>query len=288
MSPKIHPQFWSDQAIEGQPAEIKLALLWLITNSRTTLLGVCEASERRFEFETGLDPIWLRKLSEAAPGAVSIADGLFFIRNFIRWQFGTGAKLVRNTIFKALVDAYHGLASEAVRRMVVERYPEFEEAILHGDSKGIASPCNGVRTRTSTGTGKGTTQERGMQGGKGLPTLEHARSAAAMIGGTEKQGEDFWHHFEAQSWVTAAGNPITAWQSKLKRWIDNDRQRGQAGTNGAQIVVMQDELKRVDKRISDIRNSYDAHLSPSAEDRVKLKKLRSRRDELKKKLGVEV
>ena len=56
MKPFIDQSFWSDPDIEAAKTGVKLAALWLITNTQTSLLGVCGASAARFTFETGLPP----------------------------------------------------------------------------------------------------------------------------------------------------------------------------------------------------------------------------------------
>lgn len=134
MKPYIHRSFWSDPDVEQQAPEIKLAVLWLITNSQTTILGVCKASDRRFQFETGLSPEVLQRACEALPRALLKVGDSVFVRNFIRHQFGGGEALKRNNYFKALTTAFLALP-EQIRVRVLEEYPEFE-----GLGKGLQSP----------------------------------------------------------------------------------------------------------------------------------------------------
>ncbi len=44
MKPFIDQSFWSDPDIEAAKTGVKLAALWLITNTQTSLLGICGAS----------------------------------------------------------------------------------------------------------------------------------------------------------------------------------------------------------------------------------------------------
>lgn len=143
MKPFIHPSFWSDPEIEQQPSDIKLCALWLITNSQTSVIGICEASPRRFVFETGLKATVLDRVCEALPGTFTRFGSSILIRNFIRHQFGTGEALTKNNYFKAMVRTYRSVRENDVRKAVLAEYPEFESA-EEGLSKGLPSPTQGV------------------------------------------------------------------------------------------------------------------------------------------------
>lgn len=79
----ISPAFWSDPDIEEMSPELKLAALWMLTNSRTTLFGYVEVSPKRFEFETGTPYQALEDLCKAHPGGFVKCGAGVWARNFI-------------------------------------------------------------------------------------------------------------------------------------------------------------------------------------------------------------
>ncbi len=106
---------------------MKLAALWVMTNSRTTLFGYVEVSPRRFEFETGTPYQALSELCEAHPkGFVKCGDGVW-VSNFISYQMGSGEKLVANNFCKGLVKQLRAYQALPVFSNVLEHYPELSE-----------------------------------------------------------------------------------------------------------------------------------------------------------------
>jgi hypothetical protein len=56
----------------------------------------------------------------------------------------------------------------------------------------------------------------------------------------------------------------------------------------AELILRQDELKRVEAKMKSIRDSYDAHQSWGDDDRTEYKRLKTRKEELKIMLGFAV
>lgn len=129
MKPFIDSAFWSDPDVEASKAGAKLAALWLITNSQTSLLGICGASTARFEFETGLKSEALESALQALPRAFKRFGSVVFVRNYVRHQFGTGTKLVRNNFFVALKSQFLSVKDDDLRGFILAEYPEFEQAL---------------------------------------------------------------------------------------------------------------------------------------------------------------
>lgn len=125
MKPVIDQSFWSDPDIESQPSPIKLAAIWLISNSRTSLLGICGASPLRFQFETGLDPKVLEEATNALPRSFRRFGDVIFVCNYIRYQFGTGDKLTKNNFFVSLRSLFASVKDAALSQFILEEYPEF-------------------------------------------------------------------------------------------------------------------------------------------------------------------
>lgn len=136
MKPLIDPAFWSDPDVERQKSGVKLSALWLMTNSQTSLLGVCGASDQRFTFETGLQSEALQGALEGLPRAFIRVGNVIFVRNYIRHQFGSGDKLIRNNFFVALRSLFNSVKDEALRVEILKEYPEFQEGL----TKGLPSP----------------------------------------------------------------------------------------------------------------------------------------------------
>lgn len=139
MKPFIDPAFWSDPDIEGSKAGVKLTSLWLITNSQTSLLGICGSSVARFEFETGLKAEALETTIQALPRAFRKFGSVIFIRNYIRHQFGSGDKLTKNNFFVALKSLFLSIRDEELQSFILSEYPEFNQA-LHKPLEGLTKP----------------------------------------------------------------------------------------------------------------------------------------------------
>lgn len=163
MKPFIDQAFWSDPDIEKCKYGVKLTALWLITNSQTNLLGVCKASEPRFTFETGLDPKALQSTLEALPRAfIRVKDGIF-ARNYIRHQFGSGDKLIRNNFFKTLKSLFLSIKDEELRQIILQEYPEFEEALPRA-SEGLTKPKERIGEVRNGKERNGNGKVEGVQG----------------------------------------------------------------------------------------------------------------------------
>jgi hypothetical protein len=141
---RISSDFWSDPDIEEMPSQLKLAALWVLTNSRTTLFGFVEVSKRRFEFETGSPYEALAELCKAHPKGFKAVGGGIWVRNFIRYQIGAGEKLIANNFCKGLVRALRAYQGLEIFNVVLRAYPElsvfFDAAELNDPDKGLPSP----------------------------------------------------------------------------------------------------------------------------------------------------
>jgi uncharacterized phage protein (TIGR02220 family) len=117
MSPKIHSSFWRDPAIGRLCANSKMAMLWLITNSGTNVLGVSEPDARYFAFETGLHEATLEACLVEMNKSIVRAGAKVWLKNYIEHQFGRGDTLLRNKISLSI-------------RKAIEKEPELREAIF--------------------------------------------------------------------------------------------------------------------------------------------------------------
>jgi hypothetical protein len=192
MKPSIAPSFWSDADIENQPAEVKLCALWLLTNSQTSLIGVCSATAKRFHFETGLSPEWLEKACDALPDMFTRFGEVIFARNFIRHQFGTGEKLMKNNIFSSIAAAFGKVKCAELQEALISEYPEL------APHKGLQSPSKGLVKP------KEKEKEEGESNKEKEKEKERAREPEGF--------EDFWQAYPRKA---GKGDAEKAW-IKLK------------------------------------------------------------------------
>ena len=141
MKPFIDQSFWSDPDIEAAKTGVKLAALWLITNTQTSLLGVCGASSARFTFETGLPAEALDATLQALPKSFKRFGGVIFLRNYMRHQFGSGETLTKNNFFKALKTLFRAIKDDELKAAVLSEYPEFDSSTT--PSQGLPKPKEG-------------------------------------------------------------------------------------------------------------------------------------------------
>lgn len=101
----INTAFWSDPFIEDLTPSEKLLFLYLITNEKTNMLGIYEASIKKMSFETGIDKQTVRKALEGFErvGKVKYIDNYVILVNYMKHQnYNTNMK-------KSAIDAYNSL-----------------------------------------------------------------------------------------------------------------------------------------------------------------------------------
>lgn len=119
---------------------------------------------------------------------------------------------------------------------------------------------------------------------------------AEMRGVAQDCAEWFWNVHEARNWVDQSGNPIRKVEPLLlnaaKKWRQNQSQSAAAAsapakpaTGAAELILRNNELKRVEERMREIRHSYESHQDMSTKHRNEISALKARRIELKKILG---
>lgn len=127
------------------------------------------------------------------------------------------------------------------------------------------------------------------------PTPEEVQAHCAKIGLPEIEGEKFVAYFESCGWVIGKSRkPMVSWRGAMSTWRLNWLERG--GTMQAQPqtqhqrpidrMISNAEYERVLKRIDTIRGTYSGMQEWAADDKAEIRKLKQRRDELKKLLGL--
>ena len=147
MHTKILHHFWSDEKIEDTAPETKLAALWLMTQSGLTVFGYGKFTLTRFHNETGLSRDALGMAFDALPRIFErVGENGYWIRTYIRHQFGGGPTLLANTISKAIVRGVQALGIPMLSARVQVEYPVLIPLFAKPPSPmPIPSPQGGVR-----------------------------------------------------------------------------------------------------------------------------------------------
>lgn len=128
MHSQIKSIFWSDDRVGALSPEEKLAILWLMTNSRLDICGFCRPEKRWFEFEVGIPFEALLRASKGFPDSIqTLPDGTLFIRNYIRHQCSkNGSVSITNKIVIGAVKQALDMP-EAHQRAFFEANPELHK-----------------------------------------------------------------------------------------------------------------------------------------------------------------
>lgn len=217
MKPMIDQAFWSDPDIEGVKYGVKLSALWLMTNSQTSLIGICGASPSRFEFETKLPAQALETTLEALPRAFKRFGNVIWLRNYIRHQFGTGEKLIKNNFFVALSSLFNSVKDPELKSEILAEYPEFEQALQRA-CQGLTKPKDGWK-------GKGR-EAKGVKGE--TPKIEDCLQYATEIKLPKDEAESFFDHFQSNGWKVGGKAIMKDWKAAMRNW----KRRDLNGKNG--------------------------------------------------------
>lgn len=122
----------------------------------------------------------------------------------------------------------------------------------------------------------------------------------------EAEGRKFFYHYESNGWkvgklpMKSVAGAMGGWH---ERWLERGASpptnkfqggfsnglavgNGNGALSGADKIIKSDEYRRVLERMKVIANSYDSHNEMRPADRAENMKLRKRRDELRKELGI--
>lgn len=120
------------------------------------------------------------------------------------------------------------------------------------------------------------------------PTQEELALQAAKIGLPEKEAQMFYCYYASKGWKVGK-HSMTHWRIALTGWkLRWEAARLGTQLNGAQMVIYNDELRKVEAKMKSIKDSYAEHQSWSEADYQIYNKLRARKAQLKKLLGMQV
>lgn len=202
--------------MEDKPPEVKLTVVWLITNGATNMLGITTISRRRFQFETNLDPDWIQKTLAALPKMFLQEEEEVWIKNYVAYQIGDGDELGRNSnLCRALAKPF-GRASEGFRKAILKRYPVLRSYL--SPTQGLPKPfpalnANGLPGNPPSGA---------SPGGEGLPKPQHSTAQHSTVPEGECEGKaqiPTWEEFAAAFMADAIPEE---WLRRQFDWLNNN------------------------------------------------------------------
>lgn len=213
----INTHFWDDPYIMDLDPIEKLTYAYLFTNSLCNLVGIYEIAIKRVAFDTGIDRDMVLRLFERfeKDGKIKYIDGFIIIHNFMKNQ-NYNANMMKGAkhIFEQLPETIrnHSKGFQTVGK--VEYEVEVEDEVEY---------------------------EEGSK--EGLPTLSQVKSVFKELN-KELDAEKFYNYYEANNWVTKAGQPIKNWRAAIRNWIKRDKNTG-----------------NITKQETDNRSSYEQAVS---------------------------
>ena len=130
------------------------------------------------------------------------------MRNYVRHQFGTGDKLVRNNFFVALKSQFLSVKDDDLRGFILAEYPEFEQALTK-PFQGLAKPKDRKGRERMGEDSKGDA--------RGKPESRSELDAYAAEIGMSKADVDCWFdHFEANGWKVGGKAAMKDWRAALR------------------------------------------------------------------------
>ena len=111
---------------------------------------------------------------------------------------------------------------------------------------------------------------------------------AGKIGLPDREAEKFSLFYESKGWKVGK-SPMKQWKSALAGWkLRWEEKNGNGVSATTSAILRQKELDEVQKQMNSLRFSYCDHQAWAEEDKEKWRKLRARKVELKKLLGMQV
>lgn len=115
------------------------------------------------------------------------------------------------------------------------------------------------------------------------PTIEEVKAHGEKIGLAEIECEKFFDYYESNNWRVSKG-PMKLWTAAMANW----KRTSDSPSNGARVVIMGREYERVLADMKSIQGSYESHRDMLPDDRSRFTKLKQRREELRRILGIVV
>ena len=145
----ISTAFWSDPFIEDIAPEYKLLFLYLITNEKTNMLGIYEASKRKMSFETGLSKESIEDGLDVFQrlGKIKYVDNYIILVNYMKHQkYNTNMKKSAIETFNLLPSSVRDNSDELDKYktdesfdFLLENYSSATKLVM---TEGVEDPSN--------------------------------------------------------------------------------------------------------------------------------------------------
>jgi len=138
--------------------------------------------------------------------------------------------------------------------------------------------------------GKGTAPTKKFK----VPTIEVVKLLMAKVALPESEADKFWNFYNSKGWMVGktkmrqVGSAVANWATRYREWHPTAPAAEQPKPTGSERMVHLEEFKRVEAKMKSIKDSYAEHQAWSEPDREVFTKLRARKLELKKLLGMQV
>lgn len=120
------------------------------------------------------------------------------------------------------------------------------------------------------------------------PTTEELQLQAVKIGLPEREAQKFFCYYASNGWRVGK-NKMKQWRIALTGWkLRWEERRGVAAVSPTLSILHQKELEEVTGKMQSIRGAYSGHQTWSEEDKARWFRLKDRKVELKKLLGMQV
>jgi hypothetical protein len=121
------------------------------------------------------------------------------------------------------------------------------------------------------------------------PSSAELSLQAAKIGLHEREAQKFFCYYASKGWKVGKSK-MKQWRIALTGWkLRWEERREVSDISPTTVAILrQKELDVVTNQMQSIRGAYSGHQSWSEEDKSRWYKLKARKDELKKLLGMQV
>jgi len=152
--------------------------------------------------------------------------------------------------------------------------------------------CKGEIVTVGNGAKQGETISKSK-------SVDEVKAYCVEIGLPESDGEWFWDKCVGCGW-TNAGKTIKDWRATIRAWkgrgymasqskaLQNGHSVPKNGSSGIDKTIMNDELRRIESKLENIRMSYAGLQSWSDSDRWECSTLKKRKKEIMETLGVKL
>jgi len=115
------------------------------------------------------------------------------------------------------------------------------------------------------------------------PTVQEVEKEFLRIGLPAEMAVAFVSHYESNGWKVGR-NAMKNWQAACITW----KRKQEQPSPGANMVIMGREYERILERMKTIRGNYGDHQEWDPRERTEFDRLKSRRDQLRKTLGITI